>query len=664
MKNLRLCFICFMALVLSGSGVAIADWSPADGHKMHWPQEPDPFGWDVMATEPFIAADDWECSETGWITDIHFWGSWNNDMVGPLMGFYISFHEDIPDPTGGGYSMPGTVLLNTFIPISRFLVAGPFFGPQGWYDPAGGIVYPENHTQFFQYNLDLDYTAGEWIWQEAGTIYWLNISAVVDFPMLFQWGWKTTLPFLQFNDTSVWADWAFYPDMWEPIYDPYIQDLRLDLAFVVTNDNWEDTVFPAVDTECPIVETECPVMETQCPVTETKCPTLDTACPVIQTACPVTDTECPVIGTECPEIYTECPMLETVCTPDQTHCPVVQTTCPVIDTACPADPISTICPEEATVCPVVETECPVSFTFCPVAYTYCPEVGTWCPVFYTECPLEPTFCPIAPTVCELTMCAPIPTWCPDYVPTECPFDLTLCPEIPTVCPDTDTMCPEIPTTCPLTPTLCETPIPTECPIDTTYCPQLPTVCPEIETECPVVVPTECPDAYTECPTDPTVCEVTECPYVDTSCPSGATWCPVVETSCPTGATWCPVVETSCPMYDEDYDGYYDDCDNCPHDYNPGQEDTMPPGGNSIPPTDNCGDACECEGDFEPDGDVDGTDAVAFKNDFFRKDCSSATPCNGDFTCDGDVDGTDAVKFKADFFRKDCPPCIFVCPSPY
>ena len=31
-------------------------------------------------------------------------------------------------------------------------------------------------------------------------------------------------------------------------------------------------------------------------------------------------------------------------------------------------------------------------------------------------------------------------------------------------------------------------------------------------------------------------------------------------------------------------------------------------------------------------------------------------CNGDFDCDHDVDGTDAVAFKSDFFRKDCPDC--------
>ena len=110
----------------------------------------------------------------------------------------------------------------------------------------------------------------------------------------------------------------------------------------------------------------------------------------------------------------------------------------------------------------------------------------------------------------------------------------------------------------------------------------------------------------------------------------------------------------CESGDGDCDNTSDIDDVCPGLFDPWQMDTMPPGGNG------CGDLCECEGDFEPDGDVDGTDAVGFKNDFFRKDCSEPDPCNGDFECDGDVDGTDAVKFKADFFRKDCPSCTFSC----
>ena len=130
--------------------------------------------------------------------------------------------------------------------------------------------------------------------------------------------------------------------------------------------------------------------------------------------------------------------------------------------------------------------------------------------------------------------------------------------------------------------------------------------------------------------------------------------------CPVNASFSDRLASSIPgeeicggigcSTDLDCDDIVDEEDNCPDTPNPLQEDTMPPGGN------NCGDACECEGDFEPDGDVDGTDAVAFKGDFFRKDCSTNPPCNGDFICDGDVDGTDALMFKADFFRKDCPSC--------
>lgn len=89
-----------------------------------------------------------------------------------------------------------------------------------------------------------------------------------------------------------------------------------------------------------------------------------------------------------------------------------------------------------------------------------------------------------------------------------------------------------------------------------------------------------------------------------------------------------------------------------------QEDNVPPGGNDI------GDACECEGDFDCDGDQDGTDAAAFKIHFgrsgFSRPCTAVDPCYGDFDEDGDVDGSDASKFKEDFgrsgFSNPCPAC--------
>jgi hypothetical protein len=59
----------------------------------------------------------------------------------------------------------------------------------------------------------------------------------------------------------------------------------------------------------------------------------------------------------------------------------------------------------------------------------------------------------------------------------------------------------------------------------------------------------------------------------------------------------------------------------------------------------------CEGDFEPDGDVDGSDLAVFAADFGRTDC--IVDCECDFDNDNDVDGSDLAVFAADFGRTDC-----------
>ena len=89
-----------------------------------------------------------------------------------------------------------------------------------------------------------------------------------------------------------------------------------------------------------------------------------------------------------------------------------------------------------------------------------------------------------------------------------------------------------------------------------------------------------------------------------------------------------------------------------------QEDTSPPYGNGI------GDACECEGDFDCDGDVDGSDLRLIMIDIFRNRrfnaCTNSNPCYGDFDCDQDVDAIDLIKFRYDYGRRlkrnPCPAC--------
>jgi hypothetical protein len=110
--------------------------------------------------------------------------------------------------------------------------------------------------------------------------------------------------------------------------------------------------------------------------------------------------------------------------------------------------------------------------------------------------------------------------------------------------------------------------------------------------------------------------------------------------------------------DADEDGVLDSEDNCRTTSNPGQEDISPPQGNGI------GDACDCESDFNCDGNVDATDVPLFLDDFgrstFFNPCTNANPCNGDFDCNVNVDADDVTKFLEDFGRSQffnpCPAC--------
>ena len=103
-------------------------------------------------------------------------------------------------------------------------------------------------------------------------------------------------------------------------------------------------------------------------------------------------------------------------------------------------------------------------------------------------------------------------------------------------------------------------------------------------------------------------------------------------------------------------------DNCPYLYNPDQTDDD---GNGI------GDLCQCEGDFEGDGDVDGTDLTIFLENFGRslyyRPCTPEDPCLGDFNNDGNVDGADIEVFLEHFGRNKwflpCPPCFFGLTGP-
>ena len=220
MKNTIWIFLASSCLL---TAPLLADWTPEDGHKMHFPQYPNTEGWDVKASIPIILADDWQCDESGWVKDIHWWGSWRNGVEGIIDGFILSVHADIPADPGNPacHSKPGEVLWQ-YLAIN-FIVAEPSDPPssQGWYDPSCAEIIYDDHTEYLQYNVFLP--EDDWFWQEEGNIYWLNIMALVSDPENTAWGWKSTTD--HWNDDAVYGipvDFNWFHMNEPPGWPPYV----------------------------------------------------------------------------------------------------------------------------------------------------------------------------------------------------------------------------------------------------------------------------------------------------------------------------------------------------------------------------------------------------------------------------------------------------------
>ena len=233
---MRICALALAALLVAAP--VLADWDPGDGHKMHYPQMPDPTGWDVNATYYQGLADDWMCSSTGPVLDIHFWGSWLDDITDEIQFIHTAIWSD--DPVGD-QGIPGEDPDNTWSkPLERlwhhdnypgeFSVRNWGTGDQGWYDPATGQYIENNHIGIDQYNLF--FNEADAFYQEEGTIYWLEISVRLPWDSTAQWGWKSSVD--HWNDDAVWGHDE--PNtIWEAdLYEPPDFTQSLDLAFVIT----------------------------------------------------------------------------------------------------------------------------------------------------------------------------------------------------------------------------------------------------------------------------------------------------------------------------------------------------------------------------------------------------------------------------------------------
>ncbi len=220
-----------LTFVVAWAGLAAGDWLPGwDDYKMHYPQLPDTTttGWDVLSSgvcaEPGCrVADDFMCTETGWVKDIHFWGSWKNDQVGQIQYFHFEIFED-------NAGQPGQRIWWYDAPIAGVGIVTKSAPGEGWWKPCTPPeVLPLNHAAYYQYNVNV--IQNRWFCQEQGHVYWLSVYACLAGPGP-QWGWKTSIS-VQYGEDGMYGNTG---GPWVgSLVDPTTQ-LSRDLAFVITGD--------------------------------------------------------------------------------------------------------------------------------------------------------------------------------------------------------------------------------------------------------------------------------------------------------------------------------------------------------------------------------------------------------------------------------------------
>jgi hypothetical protein len=211
-------------------------------------QPPDlPEGIDVDATDDGLAAstqilaDDFPCTTTGPITDIHIWASWFKDE--PPDGdprnveITLSIHEDIPAVPGDpdSYSMPGPVRWwRTFRP-GEFGVEQLQAYRQGYFMPCTGDWFPDNHNNAYRYDFYIN--PDEAFIQQGSpdkpVIYWLDVQAKPQSAtQSTRFGWKTSTR--EFQDVAVFGiGQEPFDGPWRPMYHPET-GRRLEMAFEIT----------------------------------------------------------------------------------------------------------------------------------------------------------------------------------------------------------------------------------------------------------------------------------------------------------------------------------------------------------------------------------------------------------------------------------------------
>ena len=194
-----------------------------------WTQEPDEQGPEVnICCDQFgaeediirVLANDFECTQTGWIVEIHLYGSWLDDASSNIDEFNLTIYSDIPaseSPTG--YSMPNmSDNLWNYVASSGFYDK-PFHtytDEEMWWDPYTGTHGEDKEILEYIITIPEDEAFLQQGTEENPIIYWLAVHAKVDSEG-YRFGLTSSYPHLL--DDSVMRDYE-NPYNWTELYYP------------------------------------------------------------------------------------------------------------------------------------------------------------------------------------------------------------------------------------------------------------------------------------------------------------------------------------------------------------------------------------------------------------------------------------------------------------
>ena len=201
-------------------------------------------------------ADDFLCTQTGPITDIHIWVSMKGDVNVPINGVTLSIYSD--NPVGpSGFSQPAALLWSKNFPSGSFTKRLYYSAPVGmgeWFwDLRSGTLLPNADLNIWQLNFNISPTEA-YVQQGSTTpvVYWLVVEAQVPTNSSYWLGWKTRLFPEHYNDDAVWRSTPTSPwvELRYPAGHQYYGD-SIDMAFVVTTQTTEPNYLDFGDAPLP-----------------------------------------------------------------------------------------------------------------------------------------------------------------------------------------------------------------------------------------------------------------------------------------------------------------------------------------------------------------------------------------------------------------------------